>query len=209
MRSRQVDVDDVREHAMPSSGWMSDCRRSNSACASRSVAPITVIMPGITLIESGCAHGDRALLHVGIEFARDLRSCCTVKMHFGRLGGELAAIVGLAGLHHHRLALRRALHVSGTAHLEMLAHVIEEMQLVRVEGKPGLLVGDEGVVVPAVPQAQHDLGEFARPIVAVGMRHVASRLKFNASEAADEVTRFQPARPLLIWSSDAKKRATW
>ena len=35
-----------------------------------------------------------------------------------------------------------------------------------------LLVADEGVLVPAVPQAEHDFGELDRPLVAIGVRHV-------------------------------------
>jgi hypothetical protein len=40
------------------------------------------------------------------------------------------------------------------------------MQLVGMEELPGLLVADEGIVVPAVPQPDDDLRELARPLVA-------------------------------------------
>jgi hypothetical protein len=36
-----------------------------------------------------------------------------------------------------------------------------------------------------------------------------SWLKLKASDAADEVTTFQPTRPPLIWSRVANIRATW
>ena len=49
----------------------------------------------------------RAALHVGIEGARVLDRAAGGEHHLGRLGGELAAGIGGAGLHDHRPALDR------------------------------------------------------------------------------------------------------
>ena len=39
-------------------------------------------------------------------------------------------------------------------------------------------------------------------------RHAPRRPKFSAASGLEVVTTFQPARPPLIWSSEAKRRAT-
>ena len=72
----------------------------------------------------------------------------------------------------------------------MLALVIEEVKLFRIEIKPRFLVGDDGVVFPAIPQAKHDAGEFARAVVAVGVRDMAVAVevqRFGGGERGDEV----------------------
>ena len=90
----------------------------------------------------------------------------------GGLGRELPAVVGGAGLHHHRLALRRARHRQRSAHLEELAGVIEHVTPVGIVEAALLLVEDEGVVVPGVPQAAHDLDELAGAPVAHRLRQM-------------------------------------
>ena len=165
--------------------------------------------PGRILIGFGrAAVLRRAALDVGIEGAGGVEILLHREDDLGGLRRKLAAVVGLAGLHDHRMALPRALDHERAAHRKVLALVVEEMHLRRVEIHAARLVGDDRVLLPAVPQPEHDLREFARARVALGMAAWVSRLKFKASAAASEVTRFQPARPLLIASSEAKKRAT-
>src|SRR6185437_16278782 len=74
-----------------------------------------------------------------------------------------------AGLHDHRIALRTARNVERAEHREILAAMIELMQRVRPEELPGFLVPNEGVVVPAVPQAEHNPGKLARAFVALAV----------------------------------------
>ena len=82
------------------------------------------------------------------------------------------------------------------------------MHLGRVEEQAGLPCPDEGVVLPAVPQPAHDLDELGGALVALVVVGMGSRLKFCASSSVTEVTTFQPARPPLMWSSEANLRAT-
>ena len=51
----------------------------------------------------------------------------------------------------------------------MLALVVERMHARGLEIQPAFHVAHEGVVVPAIPQALHDLRKFARPAVALCM----------------------------------------
>ena len=64
------------------------------------------------------------------------------------------------------MALRRARHGERTARLEELALVIEPLHLARVGVAAGLLVDDDGAVVPRVPMPEHDLHELVGPVVA-------------------------------------------
>ena len=88
----------------------------------------------------------------------------------GELGGELLAVVGRAGLHEHRLALRRTRHVERAAHRIVFSLVIEVMHLVRLEEQPAVLVAHERIVVPAIPQALDHFGEFVRALIAFVVR---------------------------------------
>ena len=107
------------------------------------------------------------------------------------------------------MALRRTGAVERAAHREILALVIEQSDLVAVEEEPALLVEDEGVVGPAVPQILDDIDELAGALVAVIMLDMLVAAEILARPPALElVTTFQPARPLLSQSSAAKRRAT-
>jgi hypothetical protein len=86
--------------------------------------------------------------------------------HVGVGGGDLLALLGRAGLHQDRPALRRRRRVERAAHREVLAAVIEHVELGRVVELARRLVVDEGVRFPAVPQAGDDVDELLRPIVA-------------------------------------------
>ena len=114
-----------------------------------------------------------AALDVGIEGAAGLEILLHRERDLRGFAGKIAAVVGLAGLHDHRMALRRAMHGQRPAHRKMLAVVIEEMQLCRIEIDAAVLVGDDGAVFETVPQPEHHFGELARPRVAVAVMRVA------------------------------------
>src|SRR5205807_138890 len=85
---------------------------------------------------------------------------------------ELAAVVGRARLHHDGLALRRARDRQRTLDLEELARMVERVPSRRVVEAALRLVEQKGVVVPAVPQAAHDVDEFASTAVALMLGQV-------------------------------------
>ena len=89
--------------------------------------------------------------------------------HLGRFGRQLPPRLRGAGLDDDRPALHRPRDVERPAHREMLALVVEHMQLRRIEIEPALGVADEGVVGKAVPQAGDDIVEFARAAIALVM----------------------------------------
>ena len=114
-----------------------------------------------------------AALDVGVKRPAGLEILLHRERDLRGLGGKIAAVVGLAGLHDHRMALRRAMHGERPAHRKMLALVIEEMQFRRVEIDAAVLVGDHGAVFKTVPQPEHDLGEFAGAGVAIAVMRMA------------------------------------
>ncbi|KAG0932329.1 hypothetical protein G6F31_016567 [Rhizopus arrhizus] len=131
----------------------------------------------------------RAMPDVAVELARLVERLMRHEDDFGRARRQVAASLGRAGLHHDRPALRRASDVQRAADGEVLALMVKGVVLAGIEEFAGVLVPDERVVFPGVPQARHDV--------------------FCASPSPLEVTRFQPDRPPLIRSSDANLRATW
>src|SRR4051794_19847672 len=70
------------------------------------------------------------------------------------------------------MALRRARNRRGTAHLEALTLVIEEMHLVGTHVDARLFVAREGVIVVAVPDSAHDINEFLGALVTLAVRRV-------------------------------------
>ena len=68
-------------------------------------------------------------LDVGIEFLRVGERLVGGEDHLGGSGGERAAGLGSAGLHHDRTALRRARHVERPGDREELALVIDAWTL--------------------------------------------------------------------------------
>src|SRR5262245_10466469 len=59
-----------------------------------------------------------ARFHVGIERAPGIEILLHGENDFRGLGGELAAVLGLAGLHDHRMTLRRPVHGERAAYRE-------------------------------------------------------------------------------------------
>ena len=62
--------------------------------------------------------------------------------------------------------------LSGTAHLQIFALVVEHMHFRRIEIEPLLDIARKGVVGEGIPQARDHVEELARPLVALGMIHV-------------------------------------
>ncbi|KAI3480423.1 hypothetical protein L1887_57437 [Cichorium endivia] len=77
-----------------------------------------------------------------------------------------------AGLEDQRLALARAGDVQWALDLEEFALVIQGVELVRIEELATLLVAGEGVVLPGIPQALHDLHVLLGDAIALGMGRV-------------------------------------
>src|SRR5580700_316822 len=114
-----------------------------------------------------------AALDVGVEGAARFEILLHRERDLGGFAGKIAAVVGLAGLHDDGMALGRAMHGERPAHRKMLALVVEEMQLCRIEIDAAVLVGDDGAVFKTVPQPEHHFGELTRPSVAVAVMWVA------------------------------------
>ncbi len=91
------------------------------------------------------------------------------KHGLGMARGELAAIVGTAGLEQHRMALRRPWQVQRTVHVEERAMMADRLQHRGIDEAPAGLVTDEGVVLPAVPQRLDQRREFVGARVALAV----------------------------------------
>ena len=155
----------------PSSGWISACSRVELFLRLVPRPPDHRQHAGHDLERiRRAAVFDDARLQVGVELARRLELLRHGEQHLGGARRKLAAGVGLAGLHDHRLALRRARHHQRPAHREVLALVMQHVHLGRVEEQARRLVQDEGVVLPGVPQPLRHLDELGGAAVAVGMR---------------------------------------
>ena len=140
----------------------------------------------------------RPALHIGIELLADGEARLRGEHRLRRLGRELAAGLGGAGLDDHRPALDRPRDVERAAHRQVLALVVEHVQLVGIEIDAVVDVADEGVVRPAVPQAGHHVVELARAAIALAVLHMLVSPKLSAASGLEVVTMFQPARPLLM-----------
>jgi hypothetical protein len=79
----------------------------------------------------------------------------------------------------------------------------------RRRGTSRSAVGNDGILVPAVPQSAHHIHELGCDLVAQVVLVVPLLLKFSAVALLVLVTTFQAARPPLRWSRDANARATW
>ena len=86
--------------------------------------------------------------------------------------------------------------------------VIECVHLGFVEEDAGRPVGDDGAVVPGVPEAPHHVDEFAGDLVAQVVLRKRSLLKFAAAALWELVTMFHAARPPEMLCSVMNVRAT-
>ena len=151
-----------------------------------------------------------APLHVGIEGAAHRRGCCALPKIISavsaascRPASEAPACtmtgqpwIGRATLSGPRTDKNSPLWFS-------------DVQPLRIEKDASLHIANERVVRPAIPQPGHDVEELARATIALACSTCSSRPKFIAASGLEVVTTFQPARPPLMWSSEANFRATW
>ena len=92
------------------------------------------------------------------------------------------------------------MHGERPAHREMLALVVEEMQLCRIEIDAARFVGDNGAVFKTVPQTEHHFGEFAGASVAVAvmrMRLTAEIVSLGHGERRHQIPAGAPAADLV------------
>ena len=90
----------------------------------------------------------------------------------GPARGELLAPRRSAGLADRHPPLRRARRVDRPAHLEVLALVVDGMNLGAVGKHRLLAVEDDGVGLPRLPQSGHHVGELVGDVVALVVRPV-------------------------------------
>ncbi len=107
--------------------------------------------------------------HVRVERDRVVERLLRGEDHLGRARGQPRAGRRRPGLHDDRMALRRACNVQRPAHLEEPSAMIEHVALVGIEETAARAIAHECVVVPAVPQPAHDVGEFLRARIAFAM----------------------------------------
>ncbi len=127
-------------YATPSSGWISDC------------SPLVLVL-GLGLAPADhrqhARHDQDRIRRPAVARARGSSGPCRTRAPSRcparprtpprrYCAASVAAGLGLAGMHDHRPALRRAAHHQRPAHLEVLALVIEHVQLVRIEEQPRL-----------------------------------------------------------------------
>ena len=86
--------------------------------------------------------------------------------------------------------------------------VIEPLDLGWIGEPAALLVDDQRAVFPGIPVAEHHFHELVGAVVAQVMLEMGSLPMLCASPSLTEVTTFQAARPPVIRSRVAKRRAT-
>ncbi len=122
----------------------------------------------------GAAELGQPALHVLVERLPVLESGVPGEDRVGRGGGEVAALVGVAGLEDDRPSLRRAGDIELAADVEEAVVVLERAGPGHAEELAALLVGDDFVAVPGVPQLGGGLQEGAGPVVAVALGEEAA-----------------------------------
>ena len=101
-------------------------------------------------------------LEAGVEGLRFGNSLLGGEDDIGGAGGEVLSRAGGAGLNENRVPLRRARNIERSLDREIFAFVVENMHLFRIDVTTCLLVLDESIVVPAVPQTAHHIHIFFR-----------------------------------------------
>ena len=115
------------------------------------------------------AMGDGARLDLIEEGAGLFKTRRMGEDRIGIFAGELDARIRRTCLEDDRLALRRAADIQWARHLEEATFVVQRMQFLLVEKLSRLPVADDGVVIPAIPEALRDLQIFVRNLVAQRM----------------------------------------
>ena len=159
--------------ASPTSGWISACSASNSRAR-------------LGLGASQHRHQPRHHKHIlrrpapsrqpcldpGVECLRLRAAALHGVDDLRRARGQVLSGSGRAGLGDHGVALDRARRVQRPPHGQVLAAVVQRVQARRVEIAAARLVADEGVVLPAVPQPEHDVDVLLGPAIARAVLHV-------------------------------------
>ena len=174
---------------------MSSSSSVSSARASASVEPMTGTRPGrIFSCWGSRPRRSGAVLQVGVELLRVGQRLLRGEHRLGVPGGELAAVLGRAGLDQQRPPLRRARDVERPADAEVLAGEVDRVDPGRVRVAAGGLVTDLRAVLPAVPQRHGHVDELGRALVALpvaGDLVEAEVLRGRLGGGGDDV----PARP--------------
>src|SRR5207302_322810 len=97
-----------------------------------------------------------AVLDVRVDYEDQLAPACS----------EALAAAALAGLDDNGVALRRAWYGEWSSRAKKTALVIEAMDFLRSGKQARRFVPDNGLVLPRIPMAEHDLHEFVGPVVA-------------------------------------------
>src|SRR5271154_4529468 len=108
----------------------------------------------------------RTGLHILEKLSGFLDCSAAPEYDFGGFSGELASHIGRAGLDDDRPALDWPRDVQRTPHRQMLALMIENVHLVRIEEDATRLVSPPRIVRPTVPKTSNNSMEFPRPPVA-------------------------------------------
>ena len=152
----------------------------------------------------------QAVLGRGVVAARRLDGGLAAIHQVGVARRELLRVLRGSGGDDRQAALRRSRRVQRPAHGEMLADVIEAVEFRLVDIQAARLVADEGVVVPAVPQAARHIDELdgafvprgrierrVEPVVARLVRAPAGHHVPAGAAAADMIERGHAPREII------------
>src|SRR5258708_2002330 len=117
-----------------------------------------------------------------IKVLRALEGLVRRENHLADVAGESNAVGRSARLRQHGITLRRARDVDGAADGEILALVLQNVELFCIDEHAALLVAHKSIVLPAVPEPLHDIDELPGPAVPNAMlrkRSVAKILRFE------------------------------
>jgi hypothetical protein len=118
--------------------------------------------------------------------------CCRGEDHLGPARGEVATAVGSAGLHDHGMALRAARHGERPARLDPFAGVVDIVDLRRIGKDAALLVDDQRIGLPALPQPEAGLHDLVGAVVAQIARRqlvTAEVARLKVADRRDDVPR--------------------
>ncbi len=136
------------------------------------------------------AVGGRAPLHVLVKVNGTLERLVAAEHDVGPAGGEVASRRRRAGLHDDRVSLRRPGHAERPLYLEETALVVDRLDLLGTSEAAGLLVVDQRVVGPGIPQAGGHLEELLGPripLLAIGQLVLVEVLRLRILKAGDDV----------------------
>ena len=128
------------------------------------------------------AVGGQPALHVSVEPLTRLDRPVPAEDAVGRRRREVASDVGIPGLKDHRVTLQRAWHVEAPGNVELETAVLED-PLRRIDHESsGGGIGENGVLVPAVPELACHLEELFRSLVSCLLRQEAASAEVLARE---------------------------